>query len=56
MIGIGKENAVSFTVDEVKTYLRQMDSDDEFDDVELNEAALEAVSGGTDRDGRLCQK
>ncbi len=47
MIAIGAESNVSFTVDEVKSYLRELDEEDEFDDVELNEAALAAVSGGT---------
>ena len=46
MIDIGKENGVSFTSDEVKSYLRTLDDEDEFDDVELNEAALAAVAGG----------
>ena len=46
MIAIGAENNVSFTVEEVKSYLRELDEKDEFDDVELNEAALAAVAGG----------
>ncbi len=46
MIAIGAENNVSFTPEEVRSYLRELDSEDEFDDVELNEAALAAVSGG----------
>ena len=46
MIGIGSENRVSFTADEVRTYLREMDAEDEFDDIELDEATLAAVSGG----------
>ena len=46
MIAIGAENNVSFTADEVRSYLRELDEEDEFDDVELNEAALAAVSGG----------
>ncbi len=46
MISIAAESDVSFTSDEVKTYLRELDGEDEFDDVELNEAALAAVSGG----------
>ena len=50
MIAIGAESNVSFTADEVKSYLRELDEEDEFDDVELNEAALAAVSGGTQRD------
>ena len=47
MIGIGNENGVSFTAEEVRSYLREMDEEDEFDDIELGEATLSAVSGGT---------
>ncbi|KZR62129.1 hypothetical protein [Prochlorococcus sp. MIT 1303] len=46
MIVIGKENGVSFTIDEVRSYLRDLDEEDEFDDIELNEATLAAVAGG----------
>ena len=46
MIGIASENGASFTADEVRTYLEEMDADDEFDDVELDEATMSAVSGG----------
>ena len=46
MIGIASENGVSFTADEVRSYLREMDAEDEFDDIELDEATLAAVSGG----------
>ena len=46
MIGIASENGVSFTADEVRSFLREMDAEDEFDDVELDEATLAAVSGG----------
>ena len=47
MIGIASENGVSFTADEVRSYLREMDAEDEFDDIELDEATLAAVSGGS---------
>ena len=47
MIEIGNENGVSFTADEVRSYLREMDAEDEFDDIELDEATLAAVSGGS---------
>ena len=47
MIDIGNENDVSFTSDEVRSYLRELDAEDEFDDVELNQATLAAVSGGS---------
>ncbi len=46
MIAIAAENNVSFTVEEVKSYLRELDEEDEFDDVTLNEATLAAVAGG----------
>ena len=46
MIAIGAENNVSFTADEVRSYLREMDAEDEFDDIQLDEATLAAVSGG----------
>ena len=52
MIAIGTENNVSFTADEVRSYLRELDEEDEFDDVELNEAALAAVAGGQHHRGR----
>ncbi|KZR65732.1 hypothetical protein [Prochlorococcus sp. MIT 1303] len=46
MIEIGNENEVSFTADEISSYLQEMDAEDEFDDIELDEATLAAVSGG----------
>ena len=54
MIEIGAESNVSFTVDEVRSYLREMDAEDEFDDIELDEATLSAVSGGKHRQGSFC--
>ena len=51
MIGFGSENGVSFTADEVRSYLREMDAEDEFDDIQLDEATLAAVSGGHKGDG-----
>ena len=53
MIGIASENGASFTADEVNTYLLEMDAEDEFDDIELDEATLAAVSGRGGR-GRVC--
>ena len=46
MIEICSENGVSFTADEVRAYLEAMSAENEFDDIELDEAALAAVSGG----------
>ena len=52
MIDIGNENGVSFSVDEVRAYLREMDAEDEFDDIELDVATLAAVSGGQNSEGQ----
>jgi len=52
MIAIGAENNVSFTVEEVKSYLRELDEEDEFDDIQLDEATLAAVSGGYGESGK----
>ena len=46
IIGIASENGVTFTADEVRSYLRELDAEDEFDDIELDVATLAAVSGG----------
>ncbi len=54
MIEIGNENGVSFSVDEVRSYLRELDAEDEFDDIELDEATLAAVSGGQSGKGGAC--
>ncbi len=45
MIAIGNENGVSFTADEVKSYLEKLDAGNEFDDIELYQAMLTAVAG-----------
>ena len=46
MVGIAAEKGVTLTVDEVKGFLKQMDEDSEFDDIELDAVALAAVAGG----------
>ena len=52
MVDIAAEKGVAFKVDEVKSYLEQMDEDDEFDDVELDAVVLTAIAGGNStRDG-----
>ena len=38
---------MSFTPDEIRSYLIGLEVEDEFDDVELDEATLMAVSGGS---------
>ncbi len=51
MIAIAAESNISFTAEEVMSYLVELDEKDEFDDIELDEAALAAISGGTRRRG-----
>ena len=46
MVELAAEKGVSLTVDEVKGFLKQMDEEDEFDDIELDAVALAAVAGG----------
>ena len=46
MVDIAAEKGVTLTVDEVKGFLKQMDEDSEFDDIELDAVALAAVAGG----------
>ncbi len=41
----------SITKEEVSQFILEIDVEDEFDDVELDEATLAAVSGGRGRDG-----
>ena len=46
MVEIAAGQGVTLTVDEVKGFLKQMDEDSEFDDLELDAVALAAVAGG----------
>ena len=46
MVDIAAEKGVTLTVDEVKGFLKQMDEESEFDDIELDPVALEAIAGG----------
>ena len=46
IVDIAAEKGVTLTVDEVKGFLKQMDEEDEFDDIELDAVALAAVAGG----------
>ena len=58
MVDIAAEKGVILTVDEVKGFLKQMDENSEFDDLELDPIALTAIAGGgigRGRDG-CCQE
>ena len=46
MISIATEQGITMTSDEVLGYLKELDNDDEFDDIELNAATLSSISGG----------
>ena len=54
MVDIAAEKGMTLTVDEVKGFLKQMDEDSEFDDIELDAVALAAVAGGGRRKGCIC--
>ena len=56
MVDIAAEKGVTLTVDEVKGFLKQMDEDSEFDDLELDPIALTAIAGGRGYRGNCCQE
>tara|TARA_B100000989_G_scaffold175160_1_gene131366 strand:+ start:103 stop:372 length:270 start_codon:yes stop_codon:yes gene_type:complete len=53
MISIAKEQGLAITSAEVLSYLKELDNDDEFDDIELTAATLSSISGGYNR-GDVC--
>ena len=56
MVDIAAEKGVTLTVDEVENFLKQMDEEDEFDDIELDAVALAAIAGGRTTQGECCQE
>ena len=57
MVELAAEKGVSLTVNEVKGFLKQMDEEDEFDDIELDAVALAAIAGGRrGNEGNCCQE
>ena len=57
MVELAAEKGVTLTVDEVKGFLKQMDEEDEFDDIELDAVALAAIAGGRrGNEGNCCQE
>ena len=57
MVDIAAEKGVTLTVVEVKGFLKQMDVEEEFDDIELDPIALAAIAGGSrGRRGNCCQE
>ena len=52
MVELAAEKGVALTTDEVRDFLKQMNEDSEFDDIELDAVALSAVAGGQHSQGR----
>ena len=46
MVDIAAQKGVTLTAEEVKGFLRAMDDEEEFDDIELDAIALTAIAGG----------
>ena len=51
MVALAAEKGVALTVEQVREFLKQMDNESEFDDIELDAVALAAVAGGQHRRG-----
>ena len=56
MVDIAVEKGMTLTVDEVKGFLKQMDEESEFDDIELDAVALAAIAGGRHDEGDCCKE
>ena len=52
MVELAAEQGVTLTVEQVRTFLTQMNEESEFDDIELDAVALAAVAGGQHSHGR----
>ena len=46
MVEIAAEKSLTLTTEDVRGFLRQMDEESEFDDIELDAVALAAIAGG----------
>ena len=46
MVELASEQGVTLSVDQVREFLKQLDDEEEFDDIELDAVALAAVAGG----------
>ena len=54
MVELAAEKGVTLTVEQVREFLKQMDAEEEFDDIELDAVALAAVAGGRRSNGNGC--
>ena len=46
MVELAAEQGVTLSLDQVRQFLKQMDEESEFDDLELDPIALAAIAGG----------
>ena len=46
MVELAAEQGMTLTTEEVRGFLRKMDEESEFDDIELDAIALTAIAGG----------
>ena len=46
VVDLAAERGVTLSVDQVREFLKQMNEESEFDDIELDAVALAAVAGG----------
>ena len=46
MVELAAEKGVTITLEQVREFLREMDEEEEFDDIELDRLALTAIAGG----------
>ena len=56
IIELATELGESITKEEVSQFILEIDVEDEFDDVELDEATLSAISGGKSRRSCECRE
>ena len=54
VVDLAAEQGVTLTVDQVREFLRQMNEESEFDDIELDAIALAAVAGGQRGSWKAC--
>ena len=47
MVELAAEQDVTLSVEQVREFLKQMNEDSEFDDIELDPIALAAIAGGS---------
>ena len=51
---IAAEKGMTLTLDEAKGFLKQMDKESEFDDIELDAVAVAAIAGGGGMNLTVC--